>query len=550
MSQADAINPAGAVAYATPNRELIGRLVLESRSAPSTGAIIASLHSALMSEGTSLFISQAALYAVHEAKNRDIGMALLAFLYAKARSFQGETRQAWFNAASETLRATMLDLSHLRSFLSYYRGPSQRSGARWGYEGTIGGRLQKDLKRWINEHPIEKLIKGRAGAAPTIQDIFRMVHPGSDDPVRNNVYRWLVRGDYQEPNHPLVTDIDALQHGNIPEEGSPIWRLPLDFLGPFIGDTPTAWVHIARNTRIRQLLKNLNTFARQLVYADNQDVVAQHVSMLCDSDVVQNARVTAYEVFRASQALDPSVPSAIKDALEVTLHSSFGNIARTEAPIVVLIDTSGSMQQPLGRVRGKATALRRCDAAALLASALTQAGENVLLVPFDTRIRSINQLQSARGVMGIANAIAAFMGGGTNAAVAFNWLNENFDSTFPGATGPANVVFISDNESLPQFGLRHGFSHVVATRAQEEWLRFTQNREGSRLLLMDVAVDGTQQIESSTGDVTGLSGLNPATFNLLSKWIEGSTPSEEAAPQVDIVNEILNFSLDQPGAPE
>lgn len=560
MNPTNTTNPAGARAYTTPDRELIGRIVLESRTAPTDGVIVQRLHAALMSESEPLFIKQAAIYATFACNNRDIAMALLAFIYARAKSQTGESRLAWFAAASETLFLTMRDLSHLRSFIAYYRGPAQRATARWGYQTGIGGRLQKDLKIWINSHPEEKLIKGKAGTAPTTADIFRMVHPGTTDEIRNNVYHWIVKGVVREPNNPIITGLQMLKNGMIPDLRSPVWGLPIDLLGPTIGSSSAAWRILASRAGVKAVLKNLNTYARQLVYADNVEVLRLHLTMLTSAQAIRNSEVSAYEVFRAITSVDESVPAEIKNALATTLELSLINVTQQDTPIVCLVDVSGSMQEPLGYHRGKSSALRRCDAAALIASALTQVSPHVLLVPFDTAIRSIDQLANAEGIAGKAKAIANFMGGGTNVGLAMEFLIRGYDewAERSGVTGPPNIVLISDNQSLPAFdtspmSLRFGRS--PETRAQEAWHQFSQAHESARLLLIDVSPDGTQQVADDEHRVTGLSGWTPATLNLIDRWISGGIAGEEAAAPVNIVDTITNFQIpsfqiDEPVAPE
>ena len=198
------------------------------------------------------------------------------------------------------------------------------------------------------------------------------------------------------------------------------------------------------------------------------------------------------------------------------------------------------MQMPLGHYRGKPSALRCCDAAALITATIAQAGSQVMVVPFDTAIRNIQSFQDAEGVKGKADAIAGYMGGGTNVGMAFEALANCGDATA--------VVLVSDNQSLRQFDLAaavsvEGINFRSATRAQLAWNNFRQANEGARLLLMDVDSDGTQQIADDIS-VTGLSGWSPATFSLVDKWLQGIEPGDDAPEVVDIVAEISNFRLE------
>ena len=110
-------------------------------------------------------------YATHVAGNRDIAAAMVAYLYARAKALTGEERVAFLDAGSRALEHSILDLSQLRSVFGYYRGPAQSLNPRWGYEAGIGGRFQEDLKKWINNHPLDKLIKGKS-----VNDVIETIY--------------------------------------------------------------------------------------------------------------------------------------------------------------------------------------------------------------------------------------------------------------------------------------------------------------------------------------------------------------------------------------
>jgi len=536
-------NPSGGLAFETENRLFIAKMILESRNAPSDQAVVQAFHKAMMGEKDPYFLGKCALFATHKAGNRDIAAAIIAFLYARAKSFEGIELALWHDVASTRLIDSILDLGQMRSFFSYLRGPKQKSGNRWGYTVNIGGCLQKDLKFWFNTHPLDRLIKGRAGNAPSTKDMIKMVHPKTKDLQRNGVYQWLVSGKVPAEPYSLIAEIELLKHGQVPSEESQVWNLPSDQLMPLMGSLTKAWMVFAQKAKIQKILKSINTFAKHGVYKD-EEILKSHIEILKDPENITNAKINTYEVFRAIQNVDESCPTDLKEALDETFRNSIGNIEKVNDKIAVLIDTSGSMQMAVSHHNGKASALRRVDAAAIMASALQLSSSQTKLIPFDTDVRDPSPIIQAEGIPAKAEAIARYMGAGTNIARAFEWLGQQEEL-------PDRVVLISDNESLPCFDTNSRnfqISGSPQTTTSQAWQNILSRKPQMKLLAIDICPNSTMAVNENHESVSSIAGWGPTTFQLINQWLTGER--EETAgdggtsqDQIDIVEMITNFSL-------
>src|SRR4029077_10808439 len=203
-----------------------------------------------------------------------------------------------------------------------------------------------------------------------------------------------------------------------------------------------AWMSIARNMGPQALRMNLNTLVRHGVFADSQmvDYVARR---LADADEIRRSRQFPYQFLSAYLHVTDDVPQKIKAALHQAAETACGNVPELAGPVVIGLDVSGSMSQPVTGNRGRgATSKMRCvDVAALFAAAILRRNPESVVIPFDTAAYQA-EVDRRDSILSLAQRLAAYGGGGTDCSLPLAKANRELRTrTFVGC------VLVSDNES-------------------------------------------------------------------------------------------------------
>ena len=116
---------------------------------------------------------------------------------------------------------------------------------------------------------------------------------------------------------------------------------------------------------------NLNTLLRHEVLND-REMVDYVASRLADADEIRRSRQFPYQFLAAYLNAAAEVPHKIKTALHQAAEIACGNVPELPGPVVIGLDTSGSMSMSATGWRGRgATSKMRCvDVAALFAAAI------------------------------------------------------------------------------------------------------------------------------------------------------------------------------------
>ena len=120
---------------------------------------------------------------------------------------------------------------------------------------------------------------------------------------------------------------------------------------------------------------NLNTLLRHEVLGNgkaDREMVDYVASRLADADAIRRSRQFPYQFLAAYLNAAAEVPQKIKTALHQAAEIACGNVPELPGPVVIGLDTSGSMSCPVTgyRGRGGTTKMRCVDVAALFAAAI------------------------------------------------------------------------------------------------------------------------------------------------------------------------------------
>ena len=103
---------------------------------------------------------------------------------------------------------------------------------------------------------------------------------------------------------------------------------------------------------------------------------------LADADDIRRSRQFPYQFLAAYLNASDEVPHKIKTALHMAAEIACGNVPELPGPVIIGLDTSGSMSSPVTGHRGRgATSKMRCvDVAAIL-----RRNPDSVVIPFDTQ---------------------------------------------------------------------------------------------------------------------------------------------------------------------
>ncbi len=222
---------------------------------------------------------------------------------------------------------------------------------------------------------------------------------------------------------------------------------------------------LARKMGPQALRMNLNTLLRHDVFKSNAmvDYVAGRIA---DESDIRRSRQFPYQYFAAYLNAADEVPHKIKSALHAAAEIACGNVPRLPGPVVIGLDTSGSMGSAVTGRRGRgATSKMRCvDVAALFAAAILRRNPDSVVIPFDTQAYDA-KIDPGDSILSIAARLAKYGGGGTNCALPLEAANQRFAKRrFAGA------ILVSDNESWVGTG-RYGSTGVMSA-----WESFVANQ--------------------------------------------------------------------------
>jgi 60 kDa SS-A/Ro ribonucleoprotein len=246
------------------------------------------------------------------------------------------------------------------------------------------------------------------------------------------------------------------------------------------------------------------------------DYVAARIA---DADEIRQSRQFPYQYLTAYLNAGSEVPQKIKTALHQAAEIACGNIPELAGPVVIGLDTSGSMSSPVTghRGRGATTKMRCVDVAALFAAAIRLQPDSVI-VPFDTQAYQV-RLDPNDSILSLAERLAQFGGGGTDCSLPLREANTRLrQRQFVGA------VLVSDTESWVYRGRPHAFGSHGSTGVMTEWQQFVQNQQRlggtkPKLICIDLQPATTTQAPDRD-DILNVGGFSDAVFNVVASFLD------------------------------
>ncbi|WP_431510386.1 vWA domain-containing protein [Variovorax sp. DAIF25] len=487
LPQATARNEAGGAAYELSPKHRLAQLA-------ATGCLNNTFYAqaqdqldavlALAAQVDPVFVAKTAVYARRAGHMKDMPALLAATLAVRDVSL-----------LAKVFPQVIDNGKMLRNFVQMLR-----SGAVG--RKSLGTRPKKLVQQWLLSATEAQLLNAAVGNAPSLADVVKMVHPKPTEAWRAAWFAWLIDRPYALEALPAATQAferfkrDRTQ--DVPD-------VPFQMQTALELDAQ-AWARIAERGSWQMVRQNLNTFARHGVFA-LPGLAEAVAAKLRDPQAVAKARVLPYQLMAAYTATGAEVPHVVKDALQDAMELALANVPQFEGRVVVCPDVSGSMSSAVTGYRGSATSAVRCiDVAALVAAAVLRRNADARVLPFETKVVSL-QLNPRDSVMTNAAKLAAVGGGGTSCSAPLAWLNRE-------KAQADLVVLVSDNESWADRARGRG------TATMQEWEAFKQRNPKARLVCIDIQPYATTQAQERD-DVLNIGGFSDEVFKLLAVYAAG-----------------------------
>ncbi len=403
-----------------------------------------------------------------------------------------------------------------------------------GLAAALSSSLQRALQRWLNDASVGKLLSASIGNDPSLRDVLRMARPTPKDNVRGALFGWLTDKEVDKWAPATEADLPAAVQSLIAYRAADTAEAQTLIAGDFpttvrwdlLADAakgPLVWKAIARQMGPQALRMNLNTLLRHDVFKNGNgpdnvmiDCVA---SRLADADDIARSRQVPYQFLAAYLNASAEVPQKIKASLHQAAEIACGNVPELPGPIVIGLDTSGSMGCPVTgwRGRGGTTKMRCVDVAALFAAAILRRNPDSIVIPFDTRAYNV-RIDPQDTILSLSERLAKYGGGGTDCSIPLAEANKRHSKR-----PLVGCVLVSDNESWITGGRAYGYGCRGSTGVMTEWQKFVTSarRHGitdPKLVCIDIQPYGSSQAPERD-DMLNIGGFSDAVFNVVSSFM-------------------------------
>ncbi len=456
-----------------------------------------------------VFLAKLAVYARERAYMKDMPAALLVILSKR----DTELMHRVFDRVVDNGRVLRTVFQMIRS------GQFGRT--------SLSSSLQRAFQRWLNEASVGKLLSASIGHDPSLRDILRMARPTPKDNARRALFGWLTEKETEKWAPATETDLPAQVQGLVAYSQADTAEAQALILGDLsvrwdlladAAKAPLVWKAIARQMGPQALRMNLNTLLRHEVFASGngkagREMVDYVADRIADADAIRRSRQFPYQFLAAYLNASDEIPQKIKAALHQAAEISCGNVPELPGPVVIGLDTSGSMGCPVTGYRGRgATTKMRCvDVAALFAAAILRRNPDSVVIPFDTRAYGV-RVDPGNTILSLSERLAKYGGGGTDCSIPIREANTKY-----GKRPFAGCVLVSDNESWVGTG-RYGSTGVMT-----EWQAFRQNQKrlgvsSPKLVCIDIQPYGSTQAPERA-DILNIGGFSDAVFNVVASCL-------------------------------
>ncbi|QDV40628.1 hypothetical protein Enr13x_04340 [Stieleria neptunia] len=528
LPRATTVNEAGGPAYKFPAKHALAQLAATGTFGnvfyASAKDQLEQLRKLIDEVNDNEYLAKLAVYSRERAYMKDMPAALLVTLSTRDTTLMHKI----FDRVADNGRVLRTVFQMVRS-------------GQFGRKG-LSSSLQRAFQRWLNEASTGKLLSASIGNDPSLRDVLRMARPTPQDDARRALFGWLT--DKEVDKWAPATEADlpsAVQSLNAfraadTAEAQALIAGDLQVRWDLLADTakgPLVWKAIARQMGPQALRMNLNTLLRHDVFKNgnkpDNTMIDYVAGRIADPEAIRRSRQFPYQFLAAYLNAAEEVPHKIKSALHDAAEIACGNIPQLPAPVVIGLDTSGSMgcsvtgwQAQSRSSRGRASKMRCVDVAALFAAAILRRNPDSVVVPFDTRAYNLYgsgaKIDPSDSILSLSARLSKYGGGGTDVSLPLVEANKRYAKR-----AFAGIVLVSDNESWINSGRRYGYGQNGSTGVMTQWEKFKKTQRGHgiadpKLVCIDIAPYGNTQAPDRQ-DILNIGGFSDAVFNVVSSFL-------------------------------
>lgn len=382
---------------------------------------------------------------------------------------------------------------------------------------SLGSRPKRMMQGWLNQASDQALLAASVGQSPSLADVIRMVHPKPVSAERAALFAWLIGKPCDVNKLPKAVQ-DFLAFKKQPK-GAQLPDVPFQMLTA-LPLTDRHWAKIAERAGWHMVRMNLNTLQRNGVF-QLQGTTRKLAERLADPDEIKRARVFPYQLMATWKHADPSLPAAIRDALQDAMEASVANVPAVQGSVAICPDVSGSMSMSVTGWRKGATSKIRCiDVAGLMAASVLRANPQAFVLPFEHKVVDL-RLNPRDSVLTNAEKLAAVGGGGTACSAPLARLNAQ-------KAHVDLVVLISDNESWADRNhLRFGNTPLM-----QEWIELKRRNPDAKLVCLDITPNETTPAHDRP-DVLNIGGFSDRVFDLIAAFAQDRLNADHWVGAID-----------------
>lgn len=464
-------------------------------------------------------LAKLAIYARQKGLMKDMPSALLLILSTRSTEL--------FHVVFDRV---ITNGKMMRTFFQLLRsGKFGRKALSYSLSRAFRNRIEKAMDDMMVKESTW-LLHASIGNDPSYRDILRCLHYKPRTNAERAANGWLADYElkYWAPANyadlPFTLQaLDAFRKASTEDQQLALMPALTKVRWDLLSDSikgQRVWREVAKNMAPFAMRMNLNTMARHNVFADSE-VSKLVADRLKDEEEVKRGGSFPYSYYMAYIMADSAVPQIVKSALHKAAEISCGNVPALPGPVVIGIDTSGSMSSPVtgNQAKGATTKATCVQVASVFGAALWRRNPDSILVPFDTQAHD-HGLDPNDSMLSIADRLSKFGGGGTECSIPLQVATHKMcNKAFAGC------IILSDNESW--FGAGQYSWHRGTTTANE-WKSFVENQQrigtykNPKYVGVNLQPSAIAQNKEAK-DVMNVGGFSDGVFETVSAFFEDDT---------------------------
>jgi 60 kDa SS-A/Ro ribonucleoprotein len=428
--------------------------------------------------------------------------ALLAL--ALAVTYGDNSTKAYAMAKLPEVARIGTHLFHFAEFVNGLRG--------WGRL------LRNGVKNWYESKNTSDLanqvIKYQSRDGWAHRDLIRLSHPKTEDALRNNVYKYVVKGkDAIEYGSQMPTLIIAFEQAKTADKKTLIklitdHNLTREMIPTEALNDVEVWDALLQKMPMTAMIRNLGKMTEVGLLKPLSSATAKVVESLNNDEALKKARIHPYAVLLATKtytqgrgikgSLTWAPVTQVSAALNEAFYKSFGHVRPSGKNTLLALDVSGSMTSPFG---GGPLASHEVTAAMSMVTARTEPAYHVMAFSHSFVPLNITPKMSLEDVMK-KTYMSAF--GGTDCALPMVWAMQN-------KVEVDTFCVYTDNETWA--GKIHPFQALKQYRQQ-------MGRD-ARLVVVGTAATSFTIADPSDAGMLDVVGFDTAAPNIIADFSRG-----------------------------